>query len=57
MSEGHLLVIALQRADGNVLRSDFQEEKLQSGDSVTVIGRVHSLPATLPDEVGRQKMS
>jgi voltage-gated potassium channel len=52
----HLLVIALQRADGNILRSGFQEEKLQANDSVIIIGRVHSLPSALRGEVDRQEM-
>jgi voltage-gated potassium channel len=57
MSDGHLLVIALQRADGSVLRSGFIEEKLQAGDSVIIIGRVHSLPPALREQVDRQEMS
>jgi K+/H+ antiporter YhaU regulatory subunit KhtT len=57
MSDGHLLVIALQRAGGNVLRSGFIEEKLQAGDSVIIIGRVQSLPAALREQVDRQEMS
>src|SRR5271154_4869818 len=57
LSDGHMMVIALQRADGNVLRSGFLEEKLQAGDSVIIIGRVHSLPPALRDEVDRQEMS
>jgi K+/H+ antiporter YhaU regulatory subunit KhtT len=57
MSDGHLLVIALQRADGNVLRSGFLEEKLQTGDSVIIIGRVLSLPLALREQVDRQEMS
>ncbi len=56
MSEGHLLVIALQRADGSVLRSGFLEEKLQAGDSVIIIGRVHALPAALRGEVDREEL-
>jgi voltage-gated potassium channel len=56
MSEGHLLVIALQRANGNILRSGFLEERLQTGDSVIVIGRVLSLPAALREEVDRKEM-
>jgi voltage-gated potassium channel len=56
LSEGHLLVIALQRADGTVLRSGFIEEKLQAGDSVVIIGRVHSLPPSLVGEVDREEL-
>ena len=57
LSEGQLLVIALQRADGNVLRSGFLEEKLQAGDSVIIIGRVQLLPTALREQVDRQVMS
>ncbi|MEP6672077.1 MAG: NAD-binding protein, partial [Chthoniobacter sp.] len=56
MSEGHLLVIALQRADGSVLRSGFMEETLKSGDSVIIIGRVNALPAALRGEVEREEL-
>ena len=56
MADGHLLVIALQRADGNILRSGFNEEKLQAGDSVIIIGRVQSLPTALREQVDRQEM-
>jgi voltage-gated potassium channel len=55
--QDHLLVIALQRADGNVLRSGFLEEKLRAGDSIIIIGRVHSLPPALREQVDRQEMS
>ena len=54
--EVHLLVIALQRANGNVLHSGFMEEKLQPGDSIIIIGRVHSLPSTLKEEVDRAEV-
>ena len=57
LSEGHLIVIALQRANGNILRSGFLEENLQTGDSVIIIGRVHSLPPALRGEVDREEMS
>lgn len=56
MSEGHLLVLALLRADGTVLRSGFLEEKLQEGDAVIIIGRVHALPPALRGEVDREEM-
>ncbi len=56
MAEGHLLVIALQRADGSVLRSGFIEEKLHAGDSVIIIGRVHALPPALRGEVDREEI-
>jgi len=57
LSEGHLLVVALQRANGNMLRSGFIEEKLQAGDSVIIIGRVHGLPPALREQVDRQEVS
>jgi voltage-gated potassium channel len=56
LGEGHLLVIALERADGSVLRSGFLEEKLYEGDSVIIIGRVQSLPASLRGEVDREEL-
>jgi voltage-gated potassium channel len=56
MSEGHLLVIALQRADGSVLRSGFLEEKLHAGDSVVIIGRVNALPPSIRGEVDREEL-
>lgn len=56
MADGHLLVVALQRADGSVLRSGFIEEKLQAGDAVIIIGRVHSLPPALQGKVDREEM-
>jgi voltage-gated potassium channel len=55
MSDGHLLVIALRRADGSVMRSGFLEEKLHSGDSVIIIGRVNALPPALRGEVDREE--
>lgn len=56
LSEGHLLVIALQRADGSVLRSGFLEEKLHAGDAVIIIGRVHTLPPAIRGEVDREEL-
>ena len=56
LSEGHLLVIALRRADGSVLRSGFIEEKLHAGDALIIIGRVLSLPAALRNKVDQEKM-
>jgi voltage-gated potassium channel len=57
LSQGHLLAIALHRADGSVLRSKFLQERLQSGDSVIIIGRVQALPETLIGEVERGELS
>jgi voltage-gated potassium channel len=56
MSEGHLLVIALERADGSVMRSGFLEEELHPGDAVIIIGRVQSLPPNLREEVDREEL-
>jgi len=56
LSEGHLLAIALQRADGSILRSGFLEEELKEGDSVIIIGRINSLPPALIHEVDREEL-
>jgi voltage-gated potassium channel len=56
MSEGHLLVIALQRPDGSVLRSGFLEIKLGEGDAVIIIGRIQNLPPALRGEVDRAEL-
>ncbi len=56
MSDGHLLVVALLRADGSVLRSGFLEEELHEGDAVIIIGRVHALPAAIRGEVDREEI-
>jgi voltage-gated potassium channel len=56
MSEGQLLVLALQRADGSVLRSGFLEEKLEEGDAVIIIGRPKALPAAVRGEVDREEL-
>jgi voltage-gated potassium channel len=56
LSDGNMLVIALQRADGSILRSGFFDEVLQAGDSVIIIGRINALPAALRDEVDREEL-
>jgi voltage-gated potassium channel len=56
MSEGHLLVLAIQRADGSVLKSGFLDEKLREGDAVIIVGRTHALPAALRGEVDREEL-
>ena len=56
-SEGHLLVLAVQRADGNVLRSGFLEETLKEGDSLVIIGRTNALPPALRGEVDRESLT
>ena len=57
LSGGNLLAIALQRADGSILRSGFLEEKLQAGDAVIIIGRSHALPALMKDAVDRETLT
>jgi voltage-gated potassium channel len=54
LAEGNLLVLAIQRGDGNVLRSDFLEESLCEGDAVIILGRTHALPPILRAEVERE---
>ncbi len=44
----------MQRADGSILRSGFLEEKLHEGDAVIIIGRVHTLPPAIRNEVDRE---
>jgi len=56
-SEGHLLVLAVQRADGNVLRSGFLKETLKEGDSLVIIGRTNALPPALRGEVDRESLT
>lgn len=56
LSEGHLLVLAIQRADGNVLKIGFLEQKLEEGDAVIIIGRTNSLPPALLGEVEREEL-
>ncbi len=54
LAEGNLLVLAIQRADGNVLRSGFLEELLCEGDAVIILGRQYALPPILRAEVERE---
>lgn len=56
LAEGNVMVIALHRADGSILRSGFLEEKLHEGDSVIIVGRMQSLPPALRDEVDREEL-
>ncbi len=56
MAEGNLLVLAVQRADGSVLKSGFMEETLREGDAVIIVGRTQSLPAALRGEVDREEL-
>ena len=54
IAEGNLLVLAIRRADGSVLKSGFMEETLRAGDAVIIVGRTQSLPAALRAEVDRE---
>jgi voltage-gated potassium channel len=56
LAEGNLLVLAIQRADGNVLRSGFLDELLSEGDAVIILGRTHALPPILRAEVEREEL-
>jgi voltage-gated potassium channel len=55
LSEGQMLVMGLQRADGSILRTGFREMHLEVGDSVIVIARTQTLPATLRAELERKE--
>jgi Trk K+ transport system NAD-binding subunit len=56
LAEGNLLVLAIQRVDGNVLKSGFLEESLREGDAVIILGRTHVLPPLLRAEVEREEL-
>ena len=55
-AEGDLLVIALKRADGSVLREDLDEIVLQEGDALIVVGRLRNLPSSLRNEVDQSRL-
>jgi voltage-gated potassium channel len=57
LGEGNLLVVAVQRADGTILRSGFLSEKLGEGDSVITLGRSRLLSAALLGEVDREELA
>jgi voltage-gated potassium channel len=56
LSEGHLLVIALLRADGSVIRQDFLPLVTREGDALIIIGRVNDLPPALREQVDRAEL-
>jgi voltage-gated potassium channel len=56
LAEGQLLVLALQREDGSVLRSGFLDERLEEGDAVIIIGRTKALPTAVIGEVDHEKL-
>lgn len=55
-AEGELLVIAIKRADGTVLRDDLDEIILQEGDALIVVGRTRKLPTVLSSEVDQSRL-
>jgi Trk K+ transport system NAD-binding subunit len=55
LTEGNMLFLAIQRADGNILRSGFLEELLCEGDAVIILGHAHALPPILRAEVEREE--
>jgi voltage-gated potassium channel len=57
MAEGNLLALAIQRADGNVLRSNLLQERLQAGDAVIVVARSGGLPFKLRQETEREELA
>jgi voltage-gated potassium channel len=56
LAEGSLLVVAIQRADGTVLRSDFLQEPMREGDAVIIVGRTGVLPSILGAEIEREEL-
>jgi voltage-gated potassium channel len=54
LAQGNLLVVAIQRADGTVLKNDFLQEPLREGDAVIVVGRTNALPSILRAETERE---
>jgi voltage-gated potassium channel len=56
LAGGSILVVAIQRADGTVLRSDFLQEPLREGDAVIIVGRTGALPSILGAEIEREEL-
>ncbi len=56
LAEGNLLVLAIQRADGNVLKSGFLDESLCEGDAVIIVGRTQALPPILRAEMEKEEL-
>jgi voltage-gated potassium channel len=56
LARGNLLVLAIQRADGSVLRGDFPEETLRDGDAVIIVGRKDALPPLLRAETEKEEL-
>ena len=57
MAEGNLLALAIQRADGNLLRSNLLQERLQAGDAVIVVARSGGLPLKVREETEREELA
>src|SRR4029077_9757641 len=56
LAEGNLLVLAIQRGDGNVLKSGFLDESLCEGDAVIIVGRTQALPPILRAEMEKEEL-
>src|ERR1700722_1021822 len=56
LAQGNFLILAIQRDDGTILRSDFLEESLQEGDAVIIVGRTNALPAILRAEMEKEEL-
>ena len=56
LAQGNFLVLAIQRADGTILRGGFLEEPLEEGDAVIILGRTHALPAILRAETEKEEL-
>lgn len=53
---GDLLVLAVKRADGNILRKSLKNVVLKEGDSLIVVGRTRGLPSLIGAEVDQNRM-
>ena len=56
LAQGSMLVVAVQRADGTVLKSEFLQEPLREGDAVIIVGRTRALPSILRAEIEREEL-
>jgi voltage-gated potassium channel len=56
LSEGQMLVVALQRADGSILRTGFMDLSVEEGDAMIIIARSQTLPVILRTETEREEL-
>ena len=56
LAEGNFLILAIERADGTVLRNNFLQEPLHEGDAVIIIGRPNAIPSILRAETERDEL-